>query len=61
MLTQLGDKYTRFLPPAAYKALFNSAAGELTGVGLELLGKDDGKIQVVKNWEEIYKYAIAKG
>lgn len=21
----------------------------------------DGNLQVVKNWEEIYKYAIAKG
>jgi carboxyl-terminal processing protease len=46
MLSKLGDKYTRFLPPAAYNALFNSAAGELTGVGLELLGKDNGDVQV---------------
>ena len=36
MLTKLGDKYTRFLAPAQYTALMNSAQGELTGVGLEL-------------------------
>lgn len=36
MLLKLGDKYTRFLAPAQYTALMNSAQGELTGVGLEL-------------------------
>lgn len=37
MLAKLGDKYTRFLTPAQYAALFNSAAGELTGIGAELV------------------------
>lgn len=51
MLTNLGDKYTRYLPPAKYDTLMNSAQGELTGVGLELLGLDDGTV-IVNNIEE---------
>lgn len=48
MLINLGDPYTRYLPPAQYTALINSATGELTGVGLELLGNvDDGSVRVV--------------
>ena len=31
MLDMLGDKYTRYLTPAKYDALVNSAQGELTG------------------------------
>ena len=51
MLLNLGDKYTRYLPPAKYDILMNSAQGELTGVGLELLGMDDGTV-MVNNIEE---------
>jgi len=51
MLATLGDKYTRYLPPAKYDALVNSAQGQLTGVGLELLGRDDGTV-IVNNIEE---------
>ena len=51
MLLNLGDKYTRYLPPAKYDILMNSAQGELTGVGLELLGLDDGTV-MVNNIEE---------
>jgi C-terminal processing protease CtpA/Prc len=47
MLVKVGDKYTRFLPPAQYFALMNSAQGELTGVGLELQGTEDGKVRIV--------------
>lgn len=47
MLANLGDKYTRYLPPAQYTTLMNSAVGELTGVGLELLGQEDGGVRVV--------------
>ena len=48
MLSNLGDPYTRYLPPAQYSALINSAVGELTGVGLELLANvDDGSVRVV--------------
>lgn len=41
MLLKLGDKYTRYLTPAQYSALINSAQGELTGVGIQLLGDDN--------------------
>lgn len=37
MLNKLGDKYTRFLTPSQYASILNSAKGELTGVGVELL------------------------
>ena len=47
MLANLGDKYTRYLPPVQYATLMNSAVGELTGVGLELLGQEDGGVRVV--------------
>ena len=45
-LAKLNDKYTRYLPPAQYQNLVNSATGELTGVGLELLQQDDGSIKI---------------
>jgi carboxyl-terminal processing protease len=51
MLSKLGDKYTRYLTPPQYTALMNSATGELTGVGIELLGKDDGSV-IVNNLED---------
>lgn len=51
MLGKLGDKYTRYLPPARYSALMNSALGELTGVGIELLSRDDGKV-VISNVQD---------
>lgn len=47
MLSKLGDKYTRYLPPAQYQSLVNSALGELTGVGVQLLGQDDGSVVIV--------------
>lgn len=48
MLSNLGDPYTRYLPPAQYSALINSAVGELTGVGLELMANaEDGSVRVV--------------
>jgi len=48
VLSNLGDPYTRYLPPAQYSALINSAVGELTGVGLELMQSlVDGTVQVV--------------
>ena len=42
MTAKLGDKYTRFLPPAQYNALLNSAQGQLIGLGLELEQALDG-------------------
>jgi hypothetical protein len=34
MLSLLGDKYTRYLSPAKYNSLVNSATGTLAGVGI---------------------------
>jgi len=48
-LSNLGDPYTRYLPPAQYTALINSAVGELTGVGLELTAEEgaSGGVRIV--------------
>ena len=44
MIAKLGDKYTRFLNPAQYSALMNSAVGELIGIGVEL-SNDENEIK----------------
>lgn len=36
MVSTLGDKYTRYLTPAQYQSLVDSATGTLAGVGLEI-------------------------
>lgn len=41
MLAELGDKYTRYLTPAQYSALLNSATGELVGLGVELVSESE--------------------
>lgn len=43
----LGDKYTRYLPPAKYKSIVDSATGTLAGVGVEIsVNKDTNKVYV---------------
>lgn len=43
----LGDKYTRYLPPAKYKSMVDSATGTLAGVGVEIgINKENGKVYV---------------
>lgn len=42
MVSKLGDKYTRYLTPAQYSALLNSARGEFVGIGVELIANDVG-------------------
>lgn len=45
IVASLGDKYTRYLPPAKYKSLVDSATGTLAGAGIELsLDKESGKV-----------------
>lgn len=47
MVSSLGDKYTRYLPPAKYRSIVDSATGTLAGVGVEIsLDKDTGRIYV---------------
>ncbi|KAL7461641.1 hypothetical protein ACHAXS_002056 [Conticribra weissflogii] len=36
MLSQLGDRYTRYLPPAKYDSIVDAATGNVCGVGVEL-------------------------
>ncbi|CAM9234615.1 unnamed protein product, partial [Discosporangium mesarthrocarpum] len=36
MLSTLGDRYTRYLPPAKYETIVQSTTGQLAGVGLSL-------------------------
>ena len=36
-LSQLNDPYTRFLDPEQFKDLTNQTAGELSGIGLQLV------------------------
>jgi len=46
-LQQIGDKYTRYLPPAQYSVLMNSALGELCGIGAELELTSDGRVKII--------------
>lgn len=46
-VASLGDKYTRYLPPAKYRSIVDSATGTLAGVGVEIsVDKDTSKIYV---------------
>lgn len=36
LLNSLGDRYTRYLPPAKYDSIVNAATGNVFGVGVEL-------------------------
>lgn len=36
ILSSLGDRYTRYLPPAKYDSIVNAATGNVFGVGVEL-------------------------
>ena len=44
MIQKLGDKYTRYLPPAKYQSIVDSATGTLAGVGIEIATNKEGKI-----------------
>jgi carboxyl-terminal processing protease len=44
MVGTLGDKYTRYLPPAKYQSLVDAATGTLAGVGIELSPAKDGRV-----------------
>lgn len=40
MISTLGDKYTRYLPPAKYQSIVDTATGTVAGVGIEISTKD---------------------
>jgi carboxyl-terminal processing protease len=46
MISKLGDKYTRYLSPAKYQSMVDSATGTLAGVGVEIATDKDGKVMV---------------
>lgn len=47
MVASLGDKYTRYLPPAKYRSIVDSATGTLAGIGVELSYADPIKMDRV--------------
>jgi carboxyl-terminal processing protease len=48
LLTPLDDPFTRLLPPAQYRSLQTSTAGELIGVGIQIsLNTDTGYLEVI--------------
>lgn len=46
MIAKLGDKYTRYLSPAKYQSMVDSATGTLAGVGVEIATNKDGLVMV---------------
>jgi len=46
MVSQLGDKYTRYLPPAKYQSIVDTATGtlKLAGVGVEISVNKQGSV-----------------
>lgn len=42
ILSSLGDRYTRYLPPAKYDSIVNAATGNVFGVGVELSQGKEG-------------------
>jgi carboxyl-terminal processing protease len=48
MLASLDDPFTRLLPPAQYRSLRTTTAGELTGVGLQItVNTETGNLEVI--------------
>jgi len=46
LMSTLGDKYTRYLTPAKYQSIFDTATGSLAGVGIEIATSKDGVVMV---------------
>jgi carboxyl-terminal processing protease len=44
MVATLGDKYTRYLPPAKYQSIVDTATGTVAGVGIEISVNKEGRI-----------------
>lgn len=50
MMSKLGDKYTKYLSPAKYQSLVDSATGTLAGIGVEIATNKD-KFPIVSDVE----------
>ena len=46
MMSGLGDKYTKYLSPAKYQSMVDTATGTLAGVGVEIATNKDGRVIV---------------
>jgi len=44
LVSTLGDKYTRYLSPAKYQSIVDSAQGTLAGVGIEISTNKDSRV-----------------
>jgi carboxyl-terminal processing protease len=44
MVSSLGDKYTRYLPPAKYQSIVDTATGTVAGVGIEISVNKEGRV-----------------
>lgn len=42
LMSTMGDKYTRYLTPAKYQSIFDTATGSLAGVGVEIATNKEG-------------------
>ena len=51
ILSSLGDRYTRYLPPAKYDSIVNAATGNVYGVGVELAQNKEGMRVIVADVE----------
>lgn len=49
----LGDKYTRYLPPAKYQSMVDAATGTLAGVGVEISTDKEANTVIVSDTEPI--------
>ena len=50
MMSKLGDKYTRYLTPAKYQSMVDSATGTLAGIGVEIATNKE-KLAIVSDVE----------
>ncbi|CAN0191201.1 unnamed protein product, partial [Phaeothamnion confervicola] len=51
MVSELGDRYTRFLPPAKYQTIVQATTGELGGIGVQISFDAAANLPVVAGLE----------
>jgi carboxyl-terminal processing protease len=52
MISTLGDKYTRYLPPAKYQSIVDTATGTVAGCGIEISTNKEGTRIMASDVEE---------
>ena len=53
IMSRLGDRYTRYLPPAKYDSIVNAATGNVFGVGVELAQGKEGMRVIASDRSEV--------